>query len=77
MQCPTSSCANGTVDSGGLPLVAANNTTITTYGTCKQVVDIGLKRDYTWTFIVADINATYIRGRFLIHYNLLVDLQGR
>ena len=49
------SCANGTADTSSSPLVAANGTTITTYGTCKQVVDVGLKRDYAWTFIVADI----------------------
>ena len=39
------SCANGTADTSSLPLVAANNTTINTYSTCKQVVDAGLKRD--------------------------------
>ena len=71
------SCANGTVDSGGLTLVAANNTTITTYSTCKRVVDVGLKRNYTWTFIVADIKQPILGANFLIHYNLLVDLQGR
>ena len=37
-------CANGTADTGGLPLDAANNTTITTYGICKRVVDVGLKK---------------------------------
>ena len=49
------SCANGTVDADSLPLVPANNSTITTYGTSKRIVDAGLKREYSWTFIVADI----------------------
>ena len=49
------SCANRTSDATCLPLVAANNTTINTYGTSRRVVDVGLKRDYAWTFIVADI----------------------
>ena len=40
------SCANRTTDTGSLPLVAANNTTITTYSTSKRIVDIGLKREY-------------------------------
>ena len=70
------SCANGTVDSSSLPLVAANNTTVTTYGTCKRVVDAGLKKDYAWTFIVADIKQPILGADFLIHYSHLVDLQG-
>ena len=40
------SCANGTVDADSLPLVPANNSTITTYGTSKRIVDVGLKREY-------------------------------
>ena len=50
------SCANRTSDATCLPLVAANNTTINTYGTSRRVVDVGLKLDYAWTFKVADIN---------------------
>ena len=49
------SCADRTSDAACPPLVAGNNTTINTYGTSKRVVDVGLKRDYAWTFIVADI----------------------
>ena len=71
------SCANGTVGTGSLPLVAANNTTITTYGTYKKRVDVGLKRDYNWTFIVAEVAQPILGADFLIHYNLLVDLQNR
>ena len=37
------SCANRISDADCLPLVAANNS--------KRVVDVGLKRDYPWTFI--------------------------
>ena len=71
------SCANGTVDADSLPLVAANNSTITTYGTSKRMVDVGLKREYSWTFIVADVKQRILGADFLIHYNLLVDLSGR
>ena len=56
--------------------VAANNTTINTYGTSRRVVDFGLKRDYPWTFIVADIKQPIIGADFLIHYSLLVDLKS-
>ena len=71
------SCANGTVDADSLPLVAANNSTITTYGTSKRIVDFGLKREYSWTFIVADVKQLILVADFLIQYNLLVDLSGR
>ena len=71
------SCANRISDADCLPLVAANNTTINTYGNCKRVVDVGLKREYPWTFIVADVKQPIIGADFLIHYNLLVDLRCR
>ena len=71
------SCANRISDADCLPLVAANNTTINTYGTSKHVVDVGPKRDYTWNFIVADVQQPIIGADFLIHYSLLVDLRSR
>ena len=71
------SCANGISGAGSLPLVAANNSTINTYGNCKRIVDVGLKREYPWTFIVADVQQPIIGADFLIHYNLLVDLRSR
>ena len=39
------------------------------------VNDVGLKRDYPWTFIVADVQQPIIGADFFIHYNLLVDLR--
>ena len=71
------SCANRTADTACLPLVAANNTTINTYSYCRRVVDVGLKQDYAWTFIVADVKQPIIGADFLIHYSLLVDLKSR
>ena len=71
------SCANRISDADCLPLVAANNTTINTYGNCKRDVDVGLKREYPWTFIVADVKQPIIGADFLIHYNLLVDFRSR
>ena len=71
------SCANETVNADSLPLVAANNSTITTYGTSKRIVDVVLKREYSWTFIVADIKQPILGADFLIHCNLIVDLPGR
>ena len=71
------SCATGTVNADSLPLDAANNSTITTYGTSKRIVDVGLKREYSWTSIVADVKQPILGADFSIHYNLLVDLSGR
>ena len=58
------SCAKGTVDADSLPLVAANNSTITTYCTSKRIVDVGLKREYSWTFIVADVKQPILGADF-------------
>ena len=65
------------MDADSLPLVTANNSTITTYGTNKRIVDVGLKREYSWTFIVADVKQPILGVDFFIHYNLLVDLLRR
>ena len=67
---------NRTSDAACLPLVASKNTTINTYGNCRCVVDVGLKRDYAWTFIIADVKQPIIGADFLIHYSLLVDLKS-
>ena len=58
-------------------LVAANNSTIHTYVNCKRVVDVGLKREYPCTLIMADVQQPIIGADFLIQYNLLVDLRSR
>ena len=65
------------MNADSLPLDAANNSTITTYGTSKRIVDVGLKREYSWTSIVADVKQPILGADFSIHYNLLVDLSGR
>ena len=71
------SCTNGISDADSPHLVAANNSTIHTYGNCKRVVNVGLKREYPWTFIVEDVQQPIIGADFLIHYILLVDLRSR
>ena len=57
------SCANRMSDAASLSLVAANNTTINTYGTSKRVVDVGLKRDYVGSWH-RSVNVAFI-PRFL------------
>lgn len=54
-------------------LFAANGTTISTYGHLQLHLDLGLRRDYSWKFVVADVSKPIIGIDFLSFYNLLVD----
>lgn len=58
-------------------LSAANGSTIVTYGTIMMCLNLGLRRDFTWRFVVADITKPIIGADFLAHYNLLVDVRNR
>ena len=54
-------------------LVAANGTSIRTYG--EQQVNIRLSgQAYTWTFIIADVCHPLLGADFLSHYSLMVDV---
>ena len=54
-------------------LVAANGTSIRTYG--EQQVNIRLSgQAYTWTFIIADVRHPLLGADFLSHYSLMVDV---
>lgn len=56
-------------------LYAANNTTIKVYGQTTLRLDLGLRRDFTWTFIIAAVSQPIIGADFLAHFELLVDLK--
>ena len=58
-------------------LLAANNSVIATYGTITITLDLGLRRAYTWRFVIADVPKPIIGGDFLAFYGLLVDVRGR
>lgn len=58
-------------------LVAANNSKIQTFGQRKLIISLGLRRDFPWTFIIADVDKPIIGADFLMHYGLLVDLNGK
>lgn len=57
------------------PLFAANGTIINTYGATRLTLDLGLRRPFTWQFIIADTKNPIIGSDFLQHHNLLVDLK--
>lgn len=58
-------------------LYAANNTPIRTYGEKTMRLNFGLRRDFKWTFVVADVKTSILGADFLRHYQLLVDLHKR
>lgn len=58
-------------------LCAANGTVINTYGYIHLVLNLGLRRDFTWRFIVADVSKAIIGVDFLSHYNLVVDIRNQ
>ena len=58
-------------------LYAANGTSISTYGFAHLELNLGLRRDYTWRFIVADVTKAIIGVDFLSYYGLIVDCRNQ
>ena len=58
-------------------LYAANGSEITTHGTKLLTVDLGLRRRFSWPFIVAAVSKPIIGADLLQHYGLMVDLKAR
>lgn len=58
-------------------LVAANNTVIHTFGPIQLQLNLGLRRNYTWRFTIADVSRAIIGVDFLSFYNLLVDCRNQ
>ena len=59
----------------GCNLLAANSSTIPTYGKRSLTLDLGLRRTFRWVFVVADIKSPILGADFLRHYSLLVDMK--
>lgn len=55
---------------------AANGTPIATYGTATLILNLGLRRDFTWRFLIAEVSKPIIGADFLSHYGLLIDLKS-
>ena len=58
-------------------LRAANGTVINTYGFVSLTLNLGLRRDFAWRFIVADVTRAIIGVDFLSYYNLVVDCRNQ
>ena len=60
-----------------IKLTAANQSSIKTYGSRLHNVDIGLRRDFAHTFILADIGCPILGADFLSAFHLLPDLRNK
>ncbi|GFT73462.1 transposon Tf2-9 polyprotein [Trichonephila clavipes] len=58
-------------------LFAANNTKIPAYGMVRKELNLGLRRPFIWTFIIADVSSPIIGADFLKHFNLLMTLRKK
>lgn len=58
-------------------LYAANGTEIPTFGIEIRTIDLGLRRQFQWPFIVAKINKAILGADFLNKFQLLVDVHNK
>lgn len=58
-------------------LSAANGSTIKTYGTKLLTLTLGLRKQLSHTFVVADVNKAIIGADFLSKFDLMVDSKRR
>ncbi|BHF63041.1 hypothetical protein SprV_0200603000 [Sparganum proliferum] len=59
--------------SPGLHLQAANCSPIPTFGSVSLTLNIGLRRSFTWVFLIADVPHAILGSDFLAEFDLLVD----
>ncbi|XP_046492912.1 uncharacterized protein [Neodiprion pinetum] len=61
----------------GYQLRAANGSPIDTFGWTTMTLDLSLRRDLSWRFVVADVTRPLIGADFPSHFGTAVDLKGR
>nr|VZI03117.1 unnamed protein product [Spirometra erinaceieuropaei] len=52
---------------------AANCSPIPTFGSLSLTLNIGLRRSFTWIFVIADVPHAILGSDFLAEFDLLVD----
>lgn len=57
-------------------LFAANNSRIATYGERILCLNLNLRREFKWPFLIADVSCAIIGADFLSHFSLLPDLRN-
>ncbi|UYV65672.1 hypothetical protein LAZ67_3005041 [Cordylochernes scorpioides] len=58
-------------------LYAANGTEIVTYGTKVRNLDIGLRRQFQWPFVIANTSRAIIESNFLNNFGLIIDIKNK
>lgn len=58
-----------------MKLYAANSTIFNTYGQHLLSINLGLRRDIQWPFIVANVGTAIIGADLISHYGLIIDLK--
>lgn len=58
-------------------LFAANGSLIKTYGNRLLSIDFGLRREFTFRFIIADVTKPILGADFFDKFGLLVDVKGK
>ena len=58
----------------GLPLRDASGSAISTFGKCTLSLHFGLRKNFNWTFILADVSQPIIGADFFREHGLLIDL---
>lgn len=58
-------------------LFAANGTQIPTYGQRQITLNLGLRRPFSWPFVIAKVTKPIIGADFLHHFGLMVDLKRK
>lgn len=58
-------------------LYAANGTRIKTYGEKRLTMNLGLRRQFNWRFIIADVKQPIIGADFIVKHGLLIDLKHK
>ncbi|CAG4964443.1 unnamed protein product [Colias eurytheme] len=67
----------GPLSSADYELSAANGSNIKTYGNIPLHLNLGLRRDFRWNFVIADVSTPIIGSDFLSYYNLLPDCRRK
>ena len=68
---------NKKTETSDFKLYAANGSVIQTYGSNILNLNLGLKRCFEWSFIVADVSKGILGADFLHHFGLLIDLKNK
>ncbi len=57
-------------------LRAVNHSSIKTYGCSSLVITLGLRKQFSFVFVVADVPHPILGADFLHHFNLFPDIQN-